>query len=327
MSEPMEANRAAERQWPPPDPQGAGVATGVVGRETVRLAETPRHAIGAVAGGPRVEARGVALAYDEVGTGLPVVCLHAIGHGASDFRALGRRLGMRSRVIAPDWPGHGRSDDDDVPPSALRYADVLGAFLDALGLERVVLVGNSIGGAAAIAYAASHPERVLGLVVENPGGLDPRDRLARQAVAAMVRFFAAGARGARWFPAAYRAYYRLVLQRSAASVQRRRITAAGREHAALLRDAWRSFGEPAADRRDDLHRIECPTLVAWATRDRIVQLRRALPALSRLRRTELLRFPAGHAAHLETPEAFGDALERFLDGLAGPSGGGTSSTA
>jgi pimeloyl-ACP methyl ester carboxylesterase len=45
------------------------------------------------------------------------------------------------------------------------------------------------------------------------------------------------------------------------------------------------------------------------------------------RRAELLRFPAGHAAHLETPEAFGDALERFLDGLAGQSGGGTSSTA
>ena len=321
MSESMEANRAAGRQWSPreaPEP-----ATAFAGR-AAGVAETARTAIGAAAGSPRVDAGGVVLAYDEEGAGLPVVCLHAIGHGASDFRALRARFGAQYRVIALDWPGHGRSDDDAVPPSALRYADVLGAFVDALGLERVVLVGNSIGGAAAIAYTAAHPERVLGLVVENPGGLDPQDRLARQAVDAMVRFFAAGARGARWFPTAYRIYYRLVLQRSAASTQRRRITAAGSEHAALLRDAWRGFGEPTADRRGDLPRIACPTLVAWATRDRIVQLRRALPALGRLRRAEVLRFAAGHAAHLETPDAFADALERFLHRLHVTGGRGAS---
>lgn len=315
MSESMEANRAAGRQWPAPDRAGAAPVP-VAGRTNLHVAETPRGALGADAGGPRVEAAGVMLAYDDEGAGVPIVCLHAIGHGASDFRALRTRLAARYRVIAPDWPGHGRSDDDLVPPSGLRYAEVLAGFLDALRLERVVLVGNSIGGSAAMAYAATHPERVLGLVVENPGGLDPQDRLARSAVAAMVRFFAAGARGARWFPVAYRAYYRLVLQRSPASAQRRRITAAGCEHAALLRDAWRSFGEPAADRRDDLPRVGCPTLVAWATRDRFVQFRRALPALGRFRQAEVVRFPAGHAAHLETPEAFGDTLERFLDGLA-----------
>jgi pimeloyl-ACP methyl ester carboxylesterase len=112
-------------------------------------------------------------------------------------------------------------------------------------------VGNSIGGAAAIRFAAAHPERVTALVLENPGGLDRTDDLvARIAIRAMIAFFAAGARGAPWFPAAFAAYYRMVLQRAAAAEERRRIVASAREIAPLLRDAWTGFGEPEADLRN-----------------------------------------------------------------------------
>jgi pimeloyl-ACP methyl ester carboxylesterase len=299
MSQTMEANLEAGRQ-----------------RAAVSRATSPRRDLGTAPGTARVDlGSGLQLAYDEHGAGQTVVCLHAVAHGASDFAALGARLAPRYRVLAPDWPGHGWSSDDREPPTALRYAAILGRFLDALALRDVVLVGNSIGGAAAIAYAARHPERVRGLVVENPGGLDPQDRLAAVVIAAMVRFFAAGARGASWFPAAYGAYYRLVLPARAAAEQRRRVVAAGSELAPLLRDAWRGFGEPGADRRADLRRVACPTLVAWAERDRFVQLRRARPALRALPHATLRRFPAGHAAHLETPDAFAEALERFLGAL------------
>src|SRR5215468_10075683 len=115
---------------------------------------------------------GVRLAYDDSGAGAPIVCLHAIGHGAGDFSRLRTRLGRRQRVIALDWPGQGRSGSDSAPPSAVRYAELLAGLLDTLGLERAVLIGNSIGGAAAIRYAATHPGRVRGLVIENAGGLD-----------------------------------------------------------------------------------------------------------------------------------------------------------
>lgn len=300
MSQTMEANCGAGRQWPT-------IARGV---------SSARRALGAGPGAARVDVGdGVQLAFDDHGTGRPIVCLHAVAHGASDFAALGARLAPRFRVLALDWPGHGASSDDREPPTALRYAALLGRFLDALALRDVVLVGNSIGGAAAIACAARHPERVRGLVVENPGGLDPQDRLAAVVIAAMVRFFAAGARGAAWFPRAYGAYYRLVLPARAATAQRRRVVAAGVEMAPLLRDAWRGFGAADADRRADLCRLACPTLVAWAVRDRFVQLRRAQPALRTLRHGTLERFAAGHAAHLEAPDAFADALERFLAGL------------
>jgi 4,5:9,10-diseco-3-hydroxy-5,9,17-trioxoandrosta-1(10),2-diene-4-oate hydrolase len=272
-----------------------------------------RSAIGSSPAARRITVDGIGLAVDDQGHGPAIVCLHAIGHGAGDFAALAARLAPRWRVIAPDWPGQGRSDPDRVPPGAARYADLLGGLLDACAVDRAVLLGNSIGGAAAIRYAATHSERVSALVLENPGGLDSAtDALGRSALAAMVAFFRAGARGAFWFPAAFAAYYRLVLQRAPAAAQRRRIVAAGRELAPLLCDAWTSFGMPDANLTALLPAIHCPVLVAWAARDQFVQLRRCRPALARFPDARLETFPAGHAAHLETPEAFEAALERFL---------------
>lgn len=277
---------------------------------------TRRAAVGATAPWREVTVDGVRFAFDDDGTGPALVCLHAIGHGAADFARLRARLRARFRVLALDWPGHGNSGADHVPASAGRYADLLGRFLDAAGVERAVLIGNSIGGAAAVRFAAAHPERVQALVLENPGGLDRVDRLARLVTGIMARFFAAGARGAWWYPRAFAAYYRLVLPRPAAAAQRARIVAAAREIAPVLRDAWRSFGQSDADVRALAPVIRCPVLFAWAERDRVVQLERNLPTIRRFSRARLETFPAGHAPHLETPEAFEIAVERFVQGLA-----------
>lgn len=258
---------------------------------------------------------GVRLAFSDEGSGRApaLVCLHAIGHGGGDFDRLRVRWRDRRRVLVVDWPGQGRSGPDRVPCSAARYETLLAGFLDAVGVDRAVLVGNSIGGAAALRYAADFPERVAGLVLENPGGLDRNDdRAARLALAIMTRFFAAGTRGASWFPAAFAFYYRTVLPRRAAAAQRRKIVAAGRELAPILLDAWRSFAAPEADTRALAARVRCPVLIAWATRDRFVQLRRARPTIATFRNARLATFSAGHAPHLETPDAFEVELERFL---------------
>ena len=259
---------------------------------------------------------GARLAVDDDGTGDPVVCLHAIGHDARDFDGVRAHLRDRHRVIALDWPGQGRSPRDGRPVTATRYAELVQAVLDALDVETCVVIGNSIGGAAAIAYAARHAERVRGLVLENPGGLAPvDDRLAQAVLAAMARFFAAGARGAAWFRPAFALYYRLVLQRGAARAARARIVGRAYEAAPVLEHAWRGFVNPEADLRSLAPRIRCPVLFAWATRDQFVALARSLPAIRTFPNATLLRFPAGHAAHLETPAAFEAALEQFLAGV------------
>jgi pimeloyl-ACP methyl ester carboxylesterase len=240
--------------------------------------------------------------------------LHAIGHDARDFARLRKRLRGGHRVIALDWPGQGRSGRDHVDASGHRYAELLAEFLDAVGVDRAVIVGNSIGGAAALRYAHRHPARVRSLVLENPGGLaSSSDRLAQIVLAAMARFFAAGTRGARWFPFAFRVYYRTcVLQRRAARIDRRRIVASAYQIAPILLQAWRGFALPEADARMLAPGIACPVLFAWAKRDQFVQLSRSLPAIRSFPNARLETFRAGHAPHLETPDAFESAVERFL---------------
>jgi 4,5:9,10-diseco-3-hydroxy-5,9,17-trioxoandrosta-1(10),2-diene-4-oate hydrolase len=254
-----------------------------------------------------LEIDGVRLAYEERGSGEPIVCLHAIGHDRSDFRGL-----SGGRVIALDWPGQGESSPDRQAPSARRYRDLLAGFLDALHLDRVVLVGNSIGGATAIEFAAAYPDRVRALVLMNPGGLDRGGGFARFAIGLMVRFFAAGARGARWFARAFAFYYKLVLRRAAADVTRARIVADGYKLAPLLRDAWSGFARPEADLRALAPTIHCPTLFAWARHDRFIQLSRCRRAIASFPDARLELFDAGHAPQLETPDELNAAMKKFL---------------
>jgi pimeloyl-ACP methyl ester carboxylesterase len=100
---------------------------------------------------------GVRLAVDRVGRGRPVVCLSSICHDAHDFDALADRLGDRFKFIRIEWPGHGRSGPDTRPASAERYAELVAATLDELGVERPLVIGNSIGGATAIQVATARP--------------------------------------------------------------------------------------------------------------------------------------------------------------------------
>jgi pimeloyl-ACP methyl ester carboxylesterase len=276
-----------------------------------------RHALGASEARRFVSVDGVRLAYDDVGSGSTVVCLHAIGHGAGDFARVAARFRDRHRVLALDWPGQGWSDPDHEPPSSRRYADLLKGFLAAVDAGPVVIVGNSIGGGVAIRYAAAHPESVRGLVLANSSGLDLFDATTRIACGLMARFFRAGVRRARWYPWAFAAYYRSVLPLAPAAEQRDRIVAAADEITPLLAAAWACFAAPDADLRALVPTITCPVLVTWAIRDRFIQLRRNLPAIRTFPNARVVEFPAGHAPQLETPDEFEREVDTFLHALAG----------
>lgn len=106
------------------------------------------------------------LAYDEAGTGLVVVFSHA---GLADRRMWGRQfadLARDHRVVRYDWRGVGESDG--AAGSVAHHEDLLG-LLDALHVDRAVLVGCSMGGAHALDAALVAPERVSGLVLISSG--------------------------------------------------------------------------------------------------------------------------------------------------------------
>jgi pimeloyl-ACP methyl ester carboxylesterase len=104
------------------------------------------------------------------GEGPVVVCLHGLTRSGHDFDALARRLAPRWRVLCPD--ARGRGESDRAPADSYhfeQYASDLRDWLDALGLERVHLIGTSMGGATSMLFAAAHPRRAASVVLNDIG--------------------------------------------------------------------------------------------------------------------------------------------------------------
>ena len=122
-----------------------------------------------------IRAGGIRLAYRTWGPAgaPPVVLLHALGEGSADWAPVAEALAPAWRVYAPDLRGHGASDWPGSYTIEQLTAD-LAAFLDALGLDRVILGGHSLGAAPAYLYAARHPGRVARLILEDPPPPWPR---------------------------------------------------------------------------------------------------------------------------------------------------------
>ena len=122
-----------------------------------------------------VQAAGITTNYHDVGDGFPALFIHGSGPGVSawaNWRLVMPDLSGRLRVIAPDMAGFGFSER----PAGIRYdldtwvAQAIG-LLDALGLEQADVVGNSFGGALALAMAIRHPQRVRRLVLMGSVGV------------------------------------------------------------------------------------------------------------------------------------------------------------
>jgi 2-hydroxy-6-oxonona-2,4-dienedioate hydrolase len=118
---------------------------------------------------------GLKARYLEEGSGVPALLLHgsSLGSSADVFRRNLRALGENGvRAIALDLPGFGKSDPSADLSGSFRNRFIL-RFLDALGIERVALIGHSSSGGPAVSIALAHPERVSHVIVLGTGSLLP----------------------------------------------------------------------------------------------------------------------------------------------------------
>ncbi|WP_262107320.1 alpha/beta fold hydrolase [Arthrobacter sp. Marseille-P9274] len=112
--------------------------------------------------------------YHEVGEGPVLLCMHGGAPGAYGWGNFGRNieaLARHFRVIVVDLPGYGKSDKPDVSTGRNKmYADTMVALFEALGLERVNVLGMATGGAVAIRLAADYPDVVDRLILVSAAG-------------------------------------------------------------------------------------------------------------------------------------------------------------
>src|SRR5437867_11720803 len=106
------------------------------------------------------EVDGLALNYLVEGRGPAVVLVHGLGGFAASWRHNIPSLAARATVYAVDLPGFGRSGKPSAAYSLAYFARALHAFLDAVGVTQVSIVGHSLGAAVAVTYALTRPARV-----------------------------------------------------------------------------------------------------------------------------------------------------------------------
>ena len=120
----------------------------------------------------RIVIDGHCIVYSDGGHGEPLLLLHGFGATRENWTLLARELTPHFRVIAPDLPGYG--DSDQRPDASYSLDDQLArldALATALGLTRFHLGGNSMGGYLAAHYARAHPARVQSLWLVAPAGV------------------------------------------------------------------------------------------------------------------------------------------------------------
>lgn len=270
------------------------------------------------------EVRGITLNYYEAGADqgrAPLVMLHGGGPGASAWSNFGAALpgfAANFRTLLVDQPGFGASDKPPVVGNYYRHAaDHVVALMDVLGLDKVHLLGNSLGGGTAMRLALTYPDRVQRLVLMGPGGLslnlfhaDPTEGVQR-----LMDFAAAPSREAlRAFISTMVVNQRLVTEEL---VEERfaDATAPGAREAMAAMGA--SFWNPeyAEDGMlwREAHRLRHPTLLTWGREDRVNPLDGAMVALKLIPKAELHVFPrCGHWAQIEAADAFCEVATAFL---------------
>jgi 4,5:9,10-diseco-3-hydroxy-5,9,17-trioxoandrosta-1(10),2-diene-4-oate hydrolase len=270
-----------------------------------------------------IDVDGLPIHYLSTGEGPPLVLLHALGESAFDWRWVLPALASTNRVYAPDLPGFGHSGKPSADYSPAFFARFVGAYLDALGIERTTLVGNSLGGLAALRLALSEPERMSALGLVASAGLGREVAYALRLPTLPGYGEATATWGKTPLGALGRAWSRVPLlfgrpERVPAEWITEQTTIAqlpGFTEATMA--ALRAQVDLGGQREvlvDQLPHLQMPALVIWGERDRVFPYSQGQKALSHLRQGSLELVPdCGHLPHVERPDRFTAILGRFLD--------------
>ncbi|MDQ1499921.1 MAG: 2-hydroxy-6-oxo-octa-2,4-dienoate hydrolase [Actinomycetota bacterium] len=270
--------------------------------------------------GSFVDAGGIKTNYLDVGEGWPVVLVHGSGPGVSayaNWRLTLPALAPQLRAIAPDMVGFGFTDRPaDIVYGMETWVRQLLAFLDALELERVSIVGNSFGGALALRVAADHPERVERLVLMGSAGLSWSMTDGLEAVWGYEPSVENMRRILDLF-----AYDRSLVTDELAEVRYRASIEPGVQEAfaAMFPPPRQRWLESLATPEDRIASLVHPTLVVHGRDDRVVPLESSLRLARLIEPADLVVFGrCGHWTQIERAAEFNALLARFLTAAPEP---------
>jgi 2-hydroxymuconate-semialdehyde hydrolase/2-hydroxy-6-oxo-octa-2,4-dienoate hydrolase len=261
-----------------------------------------------------IDAGDIETSYLEAGSGDPVLMLHGSGPGVSgqanwqhNIPALSRRF----RVLAPDIVGFGATErPDDIVYSLRTWTDHVWAFLDAHGIEKTAIVGNSLGGRIALQMATDSPERISRMVLMgSPGvGMKPTEGLAA------LRAYEPSHDAMRALLRNYFAVDPTLITDELVAIRYEASVADGAFEAyrAMFFDP-RHKGSELGITEDEVSRITTPALLVHGREDKVVPLAVSVTMLSLLPNADLHVFShCGHWTQIERADEFSALVTDYL---------------
>ncbi|MDP1545653.1 MAG: alpha/beta hydrolase [Anaerolineales bacterium] len=250
-----------------------------------------------------VKVSGIELAYTRRGTGKPLMLIHGFPLDHTSWNEAASLLENDFDLLLPDLRGFGKSTTVAGPYSMSDMADDLAALLDHLGIEKTVIVGHSMGGYVALAFARKYPQRVSGLaLVSSQAAADPPDRKeGRYKTAQDVTEKGVGVVAEAMTPkfsanADVQAFAKAVIQKqSQAGVSGALKAMAEREDATTLLPAFKF-----------------PVVLVHGSADALIPAERAQEIKAILPAAQLVMIEgAGHVPMMEFPKETAEALKRL----------------
>jgi pyruvate dehydrogenase E2 component (dihydrolipoamide acetyltransferase) len=285
---------------------------GMIGREDVQRAAEEAKAATAEAQEQDVNVGGISTHYLVAGppNARHVVFVHGLGGSLATWSLNLPAFAERFRICALDLSGTGSSDKPSTDYSVPALAEFLARFLDALGSEwqRVSIIGHSLGGAIALAFASRYPERVEKLVLVDSAGLGPEiDNTVLELMRAeptpehireeLTYFFA---------------HPSLVQQALVEQLYQQRIQPGAREALLATSDAAFAGGRQHIDLSGAIAAQPKPVLIVWGDKDAVIPASHA----QRTDRTWQSRVEifanCGHCPHIERAQDFNQLVLEFL---------------
>lgn len=263
------------------------------------------------------------LSYVDSGSGPVVLFIHGILGSQQQWWHLVDVMDDDHRVVVPDLFGHGDSAKPLGDYSLSAHAAAMRDLLDHLGVDRVTLVGHSLGGGIAMQFFYLFPERVERLVLVSSGGLGREVNLILRSAtlpgAAQVLGVAASAPVLRRVEALGRGASRLGWRPGAdvGAVWKGFSSLGDRESRRAFLATTRAvidIGGQSIGAHDHLgDSLPVPAMIVWGTRDRMIPVEHARNAQREMPdcRVELFE-GAGHFPHLDDPERFARVLREFI---------------
>ena len=263
---------------------------------------------------------GTTVTWGELGAGEPLVLLHGITDSHRNWRRTAPFLAKRFRVLMLDLPGHGYSGRPDAPYTLSWYADVVAAWMDAVGVKRAHVCGHSYGGGVAQWMVLEHRERIDRLALVAAGGLG-------REVAVGMRLASFPLLGPMITPAAMRMAFPIVLrlmprtfghmepEEQERAVRMHRIPGTDRAFRRTLEGVIDVFGQHVQTRQraDEVDEMP-PVALFWGTKDPIIPVRHGRDAVVHAEGITLTVYEGcGHYPHLDMPERFARDVIAFLD--------------